>query len=126
MIPYGHHLLPKCRNSFGATLMVNYGYSQTIESKLDVIALICVIELWHTLIAMLTYSCVALLPFTSLLPWPHGVLKCPLDVNFIKSVEVVDYPGTTNSHILIFHILLFTCYLVGEYAYLATRFNWLA
>ncbi len=39
-------------------------------------------------------SCVASVPFTTPLPWPDRIVKCPSDVHFVISVEVVGHPGT--------------------------------
>ncbi len=45
-------------------------------------------------------SCVASVPFTTPLPWLDRIVKCPSDVHFVISVEVVGHPVT-------FHLLFY-------------------
>ncbi len=55
-------------------------------------------------------SCVASMPFTTPLPWPDGIVKCPSDVHFVISVEVVGRPGT-------FQLLFYECEFWSYYSF---------
>lgn len=52
-------------------------------------------------------NCVASLPFTYSLPWPHGKVKCPLDAHFRISLELVGHLGT-------FRLLVYEHYDFGH------------
>ncbi len=61
--------------------------------------------------------------FTNPLPWPHGMVKCPLDVHFRILTENIGHLSifcimfnkwTYNSFLLLF----FAYYFVGNFAYL--------
>ncbi len=44
--------------------------------------------------------CVTFLPITNPLLWPHGIVKCPSNVHFRISPEVVVHLGTLNLHFI--------------------------
>ncbi len=55
---------------------------------------------------MVSVAWTASVPFTTPLPWPHGIVKCPLDAHFRISPEVV-------RHLYIFGLLLYEYYDYG-------------
>lgn len=63
------------------------------------------------MVSLLLHWCVALLPFSNPLLWPHGMVKCLSDAHFRNSVEVVRHLvsfllNTVNS---------VTYFIVGKY-----------
>lgn len=61
-------------------------------------------------------TCFTSLPFTTSLPWPHGIVKCPLDMHNRILTEVVSYSGT-------FHLLFYEYYEFGLTAQLILLYS---